>query len=187
MRGSKAGGGMISHVHSDWPQAPPSLLYDSYWVSFPAGKAGWAWCWPPTPILRQGCKRVGASPPYALCACMSWDYTAIMCHKILLLFHYRVCVHVKVSRIRGCHSSVLWQKKVENNWSRRPQSEFSVLRNTPFLLYTFSWQCITVGVLTVIYKKFMVSYSVMLYGLVNGYECFRGTKWLHLQIVNTIP
>jgi len=36
--GSKPGGGEIFHTRSDRPWSPPSLLYNTYWASFPVAK-----------------------------------------------------------------------------------------------------------------------------------------------------
>jgi len=49
--GSNPDGGKIFHTCTDWLQAPPSLLYNGYWLSF------------------QGVKQLGAaltpSPPFS--------------------------------------------------------------------------------------------------------------------------
>jgi len=41
VQGSNAGGGEISHTHTDWSWGPPSLVYNGYRVSFFGVK--WQW------------------------------------------------------------------------------------------------------------------------------------------------
>jgi hypothetical protein len=49
VRESNPGAGEIFRTRPDRPWGPPCLLYNGYRV-FPGGKAGGAWCWPPTPF-----------------------------------------------------------------------------------------------------------------------------------------
>jgi len=38
VQGSNPGGGEIFRTNPEWPQVPPILLYNGYWVSFPGVK-----------------------------------------------------------------------------------------------------------------------------------------------------
>ena len=99
-RGSNTGGDEISRTRPDRPWGLPSLLYNGYWV-FPGGKAGRAWCWPPTSISAPRSWKGRAIPLLPL-----WASVACYRENIYLLPPYLPVTVTQVLRTRQLQPEV---------------------------------------------------------------------------------